>query len=179
MDVGNAGRVFVSVNTLSKRNREAGFDPRVRVGILREAWKNLPERGAQACQGFDYSAVEGRANVYFEHYERGLLEDLLLETTRRAMLLEVWGTPYFRRYRAGFIRSIREGLAAQSRKTFRIAMAHCAFTSRVIKLVRCFSSNSAGSHDRDRAHFRRCFDKDSRFSRCLHWPSAELRFPNN
>lgn len=101
MDAGDAGRVFVSINTLSKRNREAGFDPRVRVGILREAWKNLPERGAQACQGFDYAAVEGRANVYFEHYERSLLEDLLLETTRRAMLLEVWGTPYFRRYRAG------------------------------------------------------------------------------
>jgi hypothetical protein len=101
MDVGSARRVFVSVNTLSKRSRDAGFDPRVRVGILREVQRELPRRGAQACQGFDYSDVEGRANVYFEHYERTALEDLLVEKTHRAALLEVWGTPYFRRYRAG------------------------------------------------------------------------------
>lgn len=101
MDVGSAGRVFVSVNTLSKRNRDAGFDPRVRVGILRGAWTKLPERGARACPGFDYAEAEGGANVYFEHYERRKLEELLLATTRRAALLEVWGTPYFHKYRAG------------------------------------------------------------------------------
>lgn len=102
MDAGSAGRVFVSVNTVSKRNRDAGFDPRVRVGMVREGrWKDLPDRGAEACEGFDYAEVEGRANVYFEHYERVRLEGLLLATTHRAAALEVWGTPYHRRYRAG------------------------------------------------------------------------------
>ena len=102
MDVGSPRPVFVSVNTLSKRNRDAGFDPRVQVGILGEGrWKDLPGRVAEACPGCNYAEVEGRANVYFEHYERRRLEDLLLAATLRAELLEVWGTPYFRRFRAG------------------------------------------------------------------------------
>jgi len=101
MDAGSSRRLFVSVNTLSKRNRDAGFDSRVRAGILRGTWKNPPQRGAEACPGFDYAEFEGRANIYFEHYDRESLEELLVETTLRATLLEVWGTPYFRRYRPG------------------------------------------------------------------------------
>ncbi len=40
-------------------------------------------------------------NAYFEHFGRRSLERLLVETTRRATLLEVWGTPYFRKDRSG------------------------------------------------------------------------------
>jgi hypothetical protein len=101
MNAGSMGPVFVAVNTLSKRNRDAGFDGRVRAAILRGTGHKVPERGADVCPGFDYSEVEGRTNAYFEHFGRKSLERLLVETTRRATLLEVWGTPYFRRDRAG------------------------------------------------------------------------------
>ena len=101
MDAGRARSVFVAINTLSKRNRDAGFDERVRAGILRGSWNKLPERGVAVCPGFDYSEVEGRANIYFEHFGRRSLEQLLVDTTRRATLLEVWGTPYIRQDRAG------------------------------------------------------------------------------
>ena len=101
MNAGNARPVFVAVNTLSKRNRDAGFDGRVRAGILRGTWHKLPELGCHVCPGFDYAEVESRSNAYFEHFGRRSLERLLVETTRRATLLEVWGTPYFRKDRSG------------------------------------------------------------------------------
>jgi hypothetical protein len=101
MNAGNERPVFVAVNTLSKRNRDAGFDGRVRAGILRGAWHELPKLGCNVCPGFDYADVESRTNAYFEHFDRTSLERLLVETTRRATLLEVWGTPYVRRDRAG------------------------------------------------------------------------------
>ena len=101
MNAGGAGRVFVAINTLSIRNRDAGFDERVRVGVLRDTWEQLPERGAEACPGFDYAEIESGANVYFEHYDRRSLERFLTDTTRRAALLEVWGTPYVRKSRPG------------------------------------------------------------------------------
>ena len=65
MRAGIAGRVVVAINTLSKRNRDAGFDERLRAGILRETWEALPERGAEAWPGFNYAEIEERANIYF------------------------------------------------------------------------------------------------------------------
>jgi hypothetical protein len=97
MRAGSAGRVVVAINTLSRRNRDAGFDERLRAGILRETWEALPERGAEAWPGFNYAEIEERANVYFEHHDRSSLERLLLDATRAATLLEVYGTPYLRK----------------------------------------------------------------------------------
>lgn len=97
MDIGLPERILVSVNTLSNRNHAAGFDPRVRTGIVKGTWEHLPPRGAEPCGRFDYSDIESAANVFFEHCERPAMEALLLDRCARARLLEVWGAPYHSR----------------------------------------------------------------------------------
>lgn len=92
IDVG--GEVMVSVNTRSKRNQIAGFDSRIRVGIVRETWDVLPAVGAEIWDGMDYAQIEAGSNVFFEHYEREGLEKLLLASAAKAALLEAWGAPY-------------------------------------------------------------------------------------
>jgi len=94
MQAGDAGSVEISINTSSRRNLLAGFDPRVRVGVISRPWEELPSRGFDPCPRFDYSEQEQDANVFFEHFEREALEELLIATTHRAYLLEAWGTPY-------------------------------------------------------------------------------------
>ncbi|CAN5596808.1 hypothetical protein BH09VER1_BH09VER1_19980 [soil metagenome] len=94
MDAGEVGHLVVSVNTRSLHNERAGFDSRVRKGTLRGTWSRLPPRGVERCTGFDYAAVEDRANIYFEPCDRITLEGFLIEICRRASLLEVWGVPY-------------------------------------------------------------------------------------
>ncbi|MFA7234779.1 MAG: hypothetical protein WC076_11790 [Terrimicrobiaceae bacterium] len=89
--------VFVSVNTSSRKNRLAGFDPRVRVGLSRGTWATLPPHGAEICPANDYAEIESRSNVFFEHYERKPLEDLLMDRCAKACLLEVVGAPYHQR----------------------------------------------------------------------------------
>lgn len=101
MDAGGGPRVLVSINTSSRRNRDAGFDPRVRVGLVRGTWTHLPPRGIVPCPGLDYGKIEEETNVFFEHYERPTLEALLTESTHRAALLEVWGAPYRNKNRRG------------------------------------------------------------------------------
>jgi len=93
--------VLASVNTSSRINLLAGFDPRIRVGLIRGTWMNLPPHGAAVCPSNDYGEIEARANVFFEHYERGALEDLLMDRCAKARLLEVWGAPYRQRFRQG------------------------------------------------------------------------------
>jgi hypothetical protein len=94
MDTGGPDRMTVSVNTQSKRNLDAGFDARIRVGILRGTWRNLPPRGVSACRGFDYADLERGTNIYYEHHDRTALEKLLQDSVSRAILLDAWGTPY-------------------------------------------------------------------------------------
>jgi len=99
MEAGSPERVTIAVNTLSQCNLDAGFDPRLRVSILPGVWSHLPRRRLEPCQRFDYAEIE--ANLSFEHYERDALEELLLITTTRAILLEVWGAPYHHRVHPG------------------------------------------------------------------------------
>lgn len=101
MDVGRRDRLTVSINTFSRLNHDAGFDARVRLGLLREPWALLPGRGVTEHAGLDYGNIESAANVFYEHYAREALEDLLLHTAQRAILLEAWGTPYSNRHRPG------------------------------------------------------------------------------
>ncbi len=101
MDVGWPVRPLVSVNTLSKLNRDAGFDPRVRVARIRGTWESLPPRGLKVAGHLDYADLEATHCVYYEHYERPALERLLAAATHRAILLEVWGAPYRNRNRLG------------------------------------------------------------------------------
>jgi hypothetical protein len=97
IDVGRTERLILSINTSSKRNLEAGFDPRVRLGLRRQSWQFLPGRGVEQHAGFNYADVEAAANVFYEHQSREALEDFLLLTAREAILVEAWGEPYYRR----------------------------------------------------------------------------------
>lgn len=101
VDTGGGPQWLLSINTLSIRNREAGFDPRVRVGLAREEVEFAPPRGLERLSHYDYSAVEAKQNVFYEHYEREALEKLLLETARTSDLVQAWGAPYHRRVHPG------------------------------------------------------------------------------
>jgi hypothetical protein len=90
--------IILSVNTCSRKNRLAGFDPRVRVGLSRENWTVLPPLGVEICLFNDYADIEARSNVFYEHFKRQPLEDLLMDRCAVACLVEVWGAPYRRRY---------------------------------------------------------------------------------
>ena len=88
--------VVVSVNTWSHRNAEAGFDPRVRLGILRGSCEEFPERGFNECRRFSYGDLPWQEEVDYRHLERVVLEQLLLDRVASAAMIEVWGAPYHR-----------------------------------------------------------------------------------
>lgn len=94
MDPGLGTRVLISVNTFSKPNFLAGFDPRVRVGTMRGTWEKLPERGINECHRFSYEELPGMDTLEFLPTERVFLESMILDRAHQATLLEVWGSPY-------------------------------------------------------------------------------------
>jgi len=97
LDPGLGFLVQVSVNTLSLKNLNGGYDPRIRVGCVRTAVETFPPRGVVELAGFDYAGEESRHNIFYEHYDRRGMEELLLGKCREADLLEAWGVPYRRR----------------------------------------------------------------------------------
>jgi len=101
MAVAESRPLLISVNTWSRRNEEAGHDPRVRLGRLRESWETLPDRTLEACTRCDYADWERSANIFYEYQEREALEQTLLQAVQAACRLEAWGTPYHRREIAG------------------------------------------------------------------------------
>jgi len=96
MDPGLSVRVMISVNTFSIRNAAAGFDPVVRLGVMRGTWDSLPERGINECHRFSYEEIPGIGEVDFLPMERVFLESMILDRVHQAILLEAWGTPYHR-----------------------------------------------------------------------------------
>lgn len=99
----NAGSVrpTISINTLSKRNRDAGFDPRIRLGRIRGDWDELPQRCFSAAVHLDYGELESLHTIFYETLEREELEQILIKAARSAMLLEVWGAPYRNKHKLG------------------------------------------------------------------------------
>jgi len=96
LDPGFSTRFMISVNTYSIRNGQAGFDPRVRLGIIRGTWEQLPERGVNECHRFSYDEIPEIGEVDFRPLERVFLEQMLLDRVHHAILLEAWGSPYLR-----------------------------------------------------------------------------------
>jgi hypothetical protein len=78
------GAVVAAVNTLSRLNRDAGFDGRVRLGILHSHWEEKPEPGLDEHSGLSYAALERETPVVFEPRPHEELAALLLEKTRVA-----------------------------------------------------------------------------------------------
>jgi hypothetical protein len=88
--------VQISLSTLSRYNRKAGFDPRMRLAIVRSTWSELPAPGIFPAPRFSYEEVERAAPVSYVAEERPALERLLLDRSRRAIFIEAWGAFYGR-----------------------------------------------------------------------------------
>ena len=95
LDIGLQPWVTVSINTRSLRNLDAGFDSRIRLGLLRGKWETLPPQGWEKWNLFNYLAYETRHNIFYEHRERNALEEILRDFSEEALLMEVWGAPYW------------------------------------------------------------------------------------
>jgi hypothetical protein len=93
--------VVVSVNTRSLQSAREGFDPRVRVAVVREACTGCPSSGAREMDAFDYAGFESSRNAFYEKLERKDAEYLLLGLCEAAECIEAWGAPYRRGGREG------------------------------------------------------------------------------
>jgi len=96
LEVPPFGRLRVAINTLSRLNRDAGFDARVRVGIIRGKYGEKPNTGLEEFPGFDYAKIEAKEKVAYEFYERDPLSELLMTKAKTAIRAEVWGELYAR-----------------------------------------------------------------------------------
>ena len=88
------GRLRASINTLSRFNRDAGFDPRVSVGIVPGTWAEKPETGLVEEQGQDYRMIEATLKVTYEPHDPAALGEMLLVKGKTAIRAEVWGELY-------------------------------------------------------------------------------------
>lgn len=100
LQVPPCGTVLVAVNTVSRLNRLAGFDARLRLGIVRTKWEEKPEPFMDEFPGLDYGKIEEESWIYYEAYEKDVLEKLLIAKGRAAVRVEAWGELY-RRERLG------------------------------------------------------------------------------
>ena len=96
---GEFGRVDISLSTASRQSRALGFDPRVRVGIIRSTWRELPPAGVRPIDlPLDYATIEREHVIEYTAHERPALERLLIEKARRAIFVEGWGEFYVRKH---------------------------------------------------------------------------------
>lgn len=88
------GRIRASVNTLSRFNRDAGFDATVRLAIVSAPYDKKPEPGLDEVPGQDYAQLEAILPITYEPHEHEALAELLMEKMKRAIRVEVWGELY-------------------------------------------------------------------------------------
>jgi hypothetical protein len=96
LGTGTGESIRLALSTHSRQNAAAGFDPRMRIGIVTSTWKELPVAGLVKSIGLDYHALENVSPVTYVEYERPALELLLIQKTRSAILIEAWGELYVR-----------------------------------------------------------------------------------
>ena len=94
MEVPPVGRLIVSINTLSRYNRDAGFDPRVRLGVITSRYKERPEPLLERHEPLDYTVIEATHPVEYVPMEHDPIEELLIERCNSAVRAEVWGELY-------------------------------------------------------------------------------------
>jgi hypothetical protein len=94
--LGTSDPIRISLSTHSRQNAAAGFDARIRVGIVTATWTELLQAGLEKYPGLDYRAIEQTSPVNYLEYERPALEFLLADKAKRAAFIEVWGELYIR-----------------------------------------------------------------------------------
>lgn len=90
------GITRIVINTFSLRNLTAGFDPRVRVGVIGATVPELPEPSIARSAGLNYGELEQQHNIFYEHYSKEAMEAFLFKSVRQAVWLEAWGELYAR-----------------------------------------------------------------------------------
>lgn len=93
---GKGEPIRISLSTHSRQNAAAGFDPRIRLGMVASTWTKLPPAGAVRSPGLDYSAIERANPVTYVEYARPALEKLLADKAKHAAFIEAWGELYVR-----------------------------------------------------------------------------------
>ncbi len=93
---GRFGRLQITLNTSSLRNRDLGLDSRIYVGILDSNWNRLPLADVVLSEPLDYAKIGGSDAIRFQPYERTMLEGLIAEKVSRALFVEGWGEFYMR-----------------------------------------------------------------------------------
>lgn len=96
LGTGTGEPIRLALSTHSRQNAAAGFDPRMRVGIVPSTWNELPVAGLAKSTGLEYHALENTLPITYVEYERSALELLLTAKTRDAILIEAWGELYVR-----------------------------------------------------------------------------------
>lgn len=96
LEVPPFGRLRVCVNTLSRLSRDAGFDPCIRVGIIRSTYTEKPQPGLEECAGLDYAKQDEKHGIVYEKYEPAALSEMLITKMKAAIRAEVWGELYAR-----------------------------------------------------------------------------------
>lgn len=94
--MGDLGPLRIALSTHSRQNAAAGFDPRLRLGVIATTWQGLPAAGLVDAPALDYAKIEADIPVKFDEHERPALEALLTEKTGRAIFVEAWGELYVR-----------------------------------------------------------------------------------
>lgn len=85
------GRLRCAVNTLSRLNRDAGFDSRVRVATIASNWTERPPTSLEEVNGLDYNLIDVQLGLTYEAYEHEALTELLVNKAKSAVRAEVWG----------------------------------------------------------------------------------------
>jgi hypothetical protein len=98
IEIAEIGRFRIALNTLSRRNRDAGFDERVRVGIVASHYEQLPPGGIFDCNRFAYAEIEKEHNVFYEFRDKAEMQSLLIERAQTAAFVEAWGDLYARNH---------------------------------------------------------------------------------
>lgn len=98
LDVPPVGRLNVAINTLSRYNRDAGFDERIRIGILPSTYSRRPEPLLESRDPLDYMVIEAMHAIDFVPMEHDPIEALLVEKCNAAVRAEVWGELYIQNH---------------------------------------------------------------------------------
>jgi hypothetical protein len=94
LDVPPCGPVLLSVNTFSRFNRNAGFEPRMSVAVVKTSYAGTPEPFIEEAMGLDYATIEAQFHPRWELRGREELSALLMEKARAALRVEAWGEIY-------------------------------------------------------------------------------------
>jgi hypothetical protein len=96
VEVPPCGPLRLSVNTLSRWNRDAGFDGRIRLGIITSKYTDRPGPLLEEAEPLDYRTLEAAAPTTFTPLERPAFEQLLMRKANAAVRIEAWGELYIR-----------------------------------------------------------------------------------